>query len=72
MKSSIRNFAFATSLIAITLSAMPRNAAALMRASGDKPVKYMSTSTVASSSSADTIMRIVSLAVDNFLWFPVR
>jgi hypothetical protein len=72
MKSSIRNFAFATSLVAITLSGMPRNAAALMRASGDKPVKYMSTSTVASSSSADTIMRIVALAVDNFLWFPER
>jgi hypothetical protein len=43
-----------------------------MRASGDKPVKYMSTSTAASSSSADTIMRIVALAFDNFLWFPVR
>jgi len=39
MKSSIRNFAFRTSLVAITLSGMPRNAAALMRASGDKPVK---------------------------------
>jgi hypothetical protein len=70
MKSSIRTFALATSLLAITLSAMPNNAAALMRASGDKPVKYMSISTAASSSSADTIMGIVAMAVDIYLWFP--
>jgi len=40
MKSSIRNFAFATSLVAITLSGMPRNAAASDARVWDKPVKY--------------------------------
>ena len=39
MKSTIRTFALATSLIAITLSMMATNAAALTRKAGDRPVE---------------------------------
>jgi hypothetical protein len=69
MKSH-RIFALATSVFAITLAVMPISAAAALRASGDKPVKYMTTSTAAPTSSAETVMEVVAMAVDNFLWFP--
>ncbi len=68
MKSP-RIFALAT-VIAITLSAMPNNTAALTRAAGGSKVKYMTASTAGSVSSAATILRAVIMAVDNYLWFP--
>jgi hypothetical protein len=69
MKSSIRNFALASSLVAITLSAMPTSAFALRKAGG-KPLEYVQYATAPSASSTATIMNIVAMAVDNFLWFP--
>lgn len=68
MKSSIRNFALAASLIAITLSATATNAAALTRKAGGAPLKYMTTSTVSSGSSAAEIIRGIIMAVDSYLW----
>ena len=64
MKSSIRTFALATSVIAITLSTMPTNAAALTRKAGDRPMEYMITSAAASSSSAGAAIEVVSMLFD--------
>ncbi|MFY9748012.1 MAG: hypothetical protein WA891_05310 [Acidobacteriaceae bacterium] len=70
MKSSIRNFALATSLVAITLSAMPTNAAAVTRKAGGSKLIYLQYATAPSASPVDMIMGIVAMAADNFIWFP--
>ena len=70
MKSRIRNFALAASVVAISLSAMPNNAAALTRASGGSKVPYIQIATTASTSPADMLAKVVIMAADNFLWFP--
>ena len=69
MKSGIRNFALATSLVAISLSAMPSSALALRKAGG-RPLEYVQYATAPSASPVNTIMGIVAMAADNFLWFP--
>jgi len=70
MKSSIRIVALATSALAISLSMMPVSAAAAVRRAGGTNLPYLQSSTTPSNSSTSTIMRIVAMAVDNFLWFP--
>jgi hypothetical protein len=69
MKSSIRTFALASSLVAITLSAMP-SSALVIRKAGGRPLEYVQYATAPSASSTATIMNIVAMAVDSFLWFP--
>jgi hypothetical protein len=59
MKSP-RIFALATSLIAITLSVMPTNAAALTRSTGKNTVKYM-TATADPGSITGTVIEVVSM-----------
>jgi hypothetical protein len=61
MKSH-RSFALATSLIAITLSAMPMNASALTRKAGGSNLIYLQYST-ASTSPAATIMGVVAMVI---------
>jgi hypothetical protein len=63
MKSH-RTFALATSLIAITLSAMPMNASALTRKAGGSNLIYLQYSTAASTSPAATIMGVVAMVID--------
>ncbi len=68
MKSTIRTFALAASVIAITLSMTATNAAALTRKAGGSPVKYMTTSAAGSASTSNSIIRGIIMAVDSYLW----
>jgi len=66
MKSH-RIFALATSVFAITLAVMPSSATALTRKAGGSPLKYMTTSTVGSASSSDTITELVVMVIDSLV-----
>ncbi|MGD0366380.1 MAG: hypothetical protein ABSA94_02905 [Acidobacteriaceae bacterium] len=67
-----RIFALATSVLAITLAGMPSSAAAATRKAGGSNLIYVQYATAAPTSSAETVMEVVAMAADNFLWFPTR
>jgi|HubBroStandDraft_2_1064218.scaffolds.fasta_scaffold1069755_2 hypothetical protein len=71
MKSH-RIFAFATSVVAITLAEKPISAAALTRNAGGSPVKYMTISAAGSPSSVGTVIEVISMVFDHLGHPPPR